>query len=224
MSLTLGYWDIRGLAHAIRLLLEYTETPYEDKRYHLGEAPDFDRSEWTSVKEKLGFDFPNLPYLIDGDRKLTQSNAILRYLARKHKMCGETEEEIIRMDILEYQVVDFATDLATLCYSPDFEKLKPEYIKQLPGKLKRFSQFLGDRKWFLGNKITYVDFLAYDILDLHQMFQPKCLDQFKNLKDFLDHFEALEKISAYMKSSRFLRTPLYSRNATWGNTDEYIPA
>nr|XP_060629235.1 glutathione S-transferase Mu 1-like isoform X2 [Anolis sagrei ordinatus] len=165
-----------------------------------------------------------LPYLIDGDRKLTQSNAILRYLARKHKMCGETEEEIIRMDILEYQVVDFATDLATLCYSPDFEKLKPEYIKQLPGKLKRFSQFLGDRKWFLGNKITYVDFLAYDILDLHQMFQPKCLDQFKNLKDFLDHFEALEKISAYMKSSRFLRTPLYSRNATWGNTDEYIPA
>nr|AAB25528.1 glutathione S-transferase u2 subunit, GST u2 {N-terminal} {EC 2.5.1.18} [mice, ovary and testis, Peptide Partial, 24 aa] [Mus sp.] len=23
--MTLGYWDIRGLAHAIRLLLEYTD-------------------------------------------------------------------------------------------------------------------------------------------------------------------------------------------------------
>ena len=28
-----------------------------------------------------------LPYLIDGSRKITQSNAILRYLARKHHLC-----------------------------------------------------------------------------------------------------------------------------------------
>ncbi|XP_062835841.1 glutathione S-transferase Mu 4-like [Anolis carolinensis] len=145
-----------NLAHAIRLLLEYTETPYEDKRYRFGEAPDFDTSQWTSVKEKLGLDFPN-------------------------------------------------------------EKLKPELIEQLPGKLKLFSQFLGDRNWFAGNKITYVDFLAYDIFDVHRIFQPKCLDQFKNLKDFMDRFEALDKISAYMKSDRFLRTPIFLRNATWGN-------
>ena len=30
---------------------------------------------------------PQLPYFIDGDVKLTQSNAILRYIARKHNMC-----------------------------------------------------------------------------------------------------------------------------------------
>nr|AAB20343.1 glutathione S-transferase class Mu isozyme Yd3Yd3(II-Hc) {EC 2.5.1.18} [dogs, liver cytosol, Peptide Partial, 28 aa] [Canis lupus familiaris] len=24
-----GYWDIRGLAHAVRLLLEYTDSHYE---------------------------------------------------------------------------------------------------------------------------------------------------------------------------------------------------
>lgn len=28
-----------------------------------------------------------LPYLIDGARKITQSNAILRYIARKHNLC-----------------------------------------------------------------------------------------------------------------------------------------
>ncbi|XP_060629239.2 glutathione S-transferase Mu 4-like [Anolis sagrei] len=220
MSVTLGYWDIRGLAHAIRLLLEYTETPYEEIRYRFGEAPDFDTSQWTSVKEKLGLDFPNLPYLIDGERKLTQSNAILRYLARKHKMCGETEEEIVRMDILENQIWDFRVSLGRISYNPDFEKLKPELIEQLPWKLKLFSQFLGDRSWFAENKITYIDFLAYDILDVHRIFQPNCLDQFKNLKDFLDRFEALDTISAYMKSDRFLRTPLFLRNATWGNKKE----
>lgn len=28
-----------------------------------------------------------LPYLVDGKNKITQSNAILRYIARKHNMC-----------------------------------------------------------------------------------------------------------------------------------------
>uniref|UniRef100_A0A8C6D395 glutathione transferase n=1 Tax=Moschus moschiferus TaxID=68415 RepID=A0A8C6D395_MOSMO len=53
----------------------------------VGDAPDYDRSQWLNEKYKLGLDFPNLPYLIDGTHKLTQSNAILRYIARKHNMC-----------------------------------------------------------------------------------------------------------------------------------------
>ncbi|KAH0618734.1 hypothetical protein JD844_018180 [Phrynosoma platyrhinos] len=106
-----------------------------------------------------------------------------------HAASGETEEEIIQVDILENQLMDFRKDFQKICYSPDFEKLKPKYIERLPGKLKLFSQFLGNRKWFVGNKITYIDIIAYDFLDMHQMFQPKCLDEFKNLKDFLDRFE-----------------------------------
>ncbi|XP_009584346.1 PREDICTED: glutathione S-transferase Mu 3-like, partial [Fulmarus glacialis] len=103
------------LAHAIRLLLEYTETPYEDKLYSCGEAPDYDKSQW-------------LPYFIDGTTKLTQSNAIMRYIARKHKMSSPLHP-----------------------FLPQ-EKLKPGYLEQLPGKLKLFSNFLGDRKWFAGEK------------------------------------------------------------------------
>ncbi|XP_039393633.1 glutathione S-transferase 2-like [Mauremys reevesii] len=221
MEITLGYWDIRGLAHAIRLLLEYTGTPYEDKQYSpSGEGPDYDRSQWTNEKEKLGLDFPNLPYLIDGQTKLTQSNAILRYIARKHKMAGESEEEMQRVDMLENQVMDFRLAFARIVYNPDFEKLKPEYLEQLPGKLKLFSQFLGDRKWFAGEKLTYVDFLMYDVLDQHRMFVPKCLDKLKNLKDFLDRFEALEKIAVYMSSGRYMKAPIFWRAAQWSNKKE----
>ncbi|KAL0593839.1 S-transferase Y1 [Plecturocebus cupreus] len=32
-----------------------------------------------------------------------------------------------------------------------------------------------------------------------------CLDAFPNLKDFISQFEVLKKISAYMKSSRFIQ-------------------
>ncbi|KAJ6659468.1 hypothetical protein lerEdw1_018702 [Lerista edwardsae] len=244
MAMTLVYWDIRGLAHAIRLLLEFTETPYEDKQYSSGEGCDFDKTQWnfikqrlgldppstcsshgttgwtqwTNEKNKLGLDFPNLPYLIDGDTKITHSNAILRYLARKHKMCGESEEELIRIDMLENQVMDFRLGLARICYSPDFEKLKPDYLEQLPGKLKLFSQFLGDRKWFAGKKITFVDFLAYDILDVHRMLEPKCLDQFTNLKDFLDRFELAHSIRLLLE---YTGTPYEDKLYSCGEAPDY---
>ncbi|XP_040851553.1 glutathione S-transferase Mu 2-like isoform X1 [Ochotona curzoniae] len=241
MPMTLGYWDIRGLAHTVRLLLEYTGTSYEEKRYSMGDAPDFDRSQWLSEKFKLGLDIPNLPYLIDGTHKLTQSNAIVRYLGRKHNLCGETEEEKIRVDILVNQAMDSRMQLITICFNPDFvsaqpwagnpspkvvsvgadsclflqEKLKPDYLKDLPEKLTLYSQFLGKRPWFAGDKITIADFHAYDVLDGNRIFAPGCLDAFPNLKDFMARFEALPKIAAYMKSSRFLPRPIFPKVATW---------
>ncbi|KAF7484880.1 Hypothetical predicted protein [Marmota monax] len=185
-----------------------------------------------------------LPYLIDGPHRITQSNAILRYLARKHNLCGETEEEKIRVDILENQAMDSRMQLGRLCYNPDFvglpmvlgeagpkflhshqhysymsypqkEKLKPEFLEGLPEKMKLYSQFLGKHPWFAGEKITFVDFIAYDVLDQHRLFEPKCLDAFPNLKDFMSRFEGLRKISDYMKSSRFLPRPIFAKMAHW---------
>ncbi|XP_040854599.1 glutathione S-transferase Mu 1-like isoform X2 [Ochotona curzoniae] len=177
MPMTLGYWDVRGLALPIRLLLEYTGTSYEEKHYTMGDAPDYDQSLWLNEKFKLGLDFPNLPYLIDGTHRLTQSNAIVRYLGRKHNLCGETEEEKIRVDILENQVMDNRWQLIMVCKSPDYEKLKPDYLKGLPDKLTLYSQFLGKRPWFAGHK-------------------------------------GLPKMAAYMKSSRFIKVPLFLK-ASW---------
>ncbi|KAB1274735.1 Glutathione S-transferase Mu 4 [Camelus dromedarius] len=203
MAMTLGYWDIRGVI----------------------EAPDYDRSQWLSEKFKLGLDFPNvgagdagaLPYLIDGAHRLTQSNAILRYIAHKHNMCGETEEEKIRVDILENQAMDTSNDLARVCYSSDFEKLKPVYLKEIPEKMKLFSEFLGKRTWFAGDKVrgsalrgdelSTMDFLAYDVLDLHRIFEPKCLDEFPNLKDFMSRFEQSVAVSSCTEKKRLSSFP-----------------
>uniref|UniRef100_A0A8C6VXB8 glutathione transferase n=1 Tax=Nothobranchius furzeri TaxID=105023 RepID=A0A8C6VXB8_NOTFU len=178
---------IKILAQPIRLLLEYTGTKYEDKFYVCGEAPNFDKSCWFDEKDKLGMDFPNLPYLVDGSRKIVQSNAIMRYIARKHNMCGDTEDEKVRVDILENQSMDFRNGFVMMCYT-DF--------------------------------ITFVDFIMYELLDQHRMFHPTCLNDFKNLKDFLDRFEALDNIAAYMKSDRFMKTPVNNKMAKWGNKKE----
>ncbi|NXI24635.1 GSTM2 transferase, partial [Sterrhoptilus dennistouni] len=222
MVVTLGYWDIRGLAHAIRLLLEYTETPYQERQYRPGPGERGGRGLgppcWNSPgKWSLPPAPPGLPYLIDGPTKLTQSNAILRYIARKHNMCGETEEEKQRVDVLENQLMDLRMNFARLCYSPDFEKLKPAFLEQLPKKLQELSRFLGSRPWFAGQKLTFVDFLMFDVLDQNRIFEPKCLEPFKNLKDFMERFGALEKVAAYMKSSRFQKMPINNKMAKWGN-------
>jgi len=83
----LGYWAIRGLAQPIRMLLEYSSIPYEEKRFEQGGAPDFDKTCWTDVKDTVlgDYPFPNLPFLIDGDITVTQSNAIVRHVARRQQ-------------------------------------------------------------------------------------------------------------------------------------------
>ncbi|XP_044144242.1 glutathione S-transferase Mu 4 [Bufo gargarizans] len=213
----LGYWDIRGIAHAIRLLLEYTGTPYEEKRYVTGGAPDYDKSQWLDEKEKLGLDFPNLPYLLDGDVKLTQSNTILRYIAGKHGLCGNTDSEKILVSQIENEAMDFRMRLVTIAYNPNFEELKGPYLEKLPTVLERYSRFLGERHWFVGDKITIADFLMYDVLDQHIMLDPTCLKKFKNLQEFLARFEALPAIAAYMKTPRFIKTRINNRMASWAN-------
>uniref|UniRef100_A0A8C5M111 glutathione transferase n=1 Tax=Leptobrachium leishanense TaxID=445787 RepID=A0A8C5M111_9ANUR len=217
MMMILGYWDIRGLTNPIRLLLEYTETPYEEKLYVSGEAPNFDLSQWLDEKETLGLDFPNLPYLIDGDVKLTQSNTILRYIASKHGMCGDTEKEKLYVSLIENQTMDFRMGLVSITYNPQFETLKGPYLEKLPIALQRISKFLGDRQWFAGDKITFVDFVVYDVLDQHHMLEPTCLQNFQNLQDFITRFEALPSIVAYMKSPRFIKTPINGPMAFWAN-------
>lgn len=218
MAPCLGYWNIRGLAQPIRLLLAYTDTEFEDKRIEYGPAPDFDRKNWLDEKHSLGLDFPNLPYLIDGDVKLTQSIVIMRYLARKFKLEPESEEDKIRADLTEQQIHDIRINFAMMCYKPDFEKLKDEYLKNLPNILKSLSTFLGERQWFASDdKPTYVDFMVYESLDHHKTLAPDCLDDFKNLKDFTERFEELPTIKKYMQSKDFLKFPLNGDMALFGS-------
>ena len=62
----------------------YLKVDFEDVMYDCGDAPDFDKSSWLDVKETMGFEYPNLPYLIDGETKLTETVAIMQYIAKKY--------------------------------------------------------------------------------------------------------------------------------------------
>lgn len=43
---------------------------------------------------------------------------------------------------------------AILAFAPiSQDKMKPQYLEQLPGQLKQFSLFLGKYSWFAGEKV-----------------------------------------------------------------------
>jgi len=68
MAPTVAYCEYRGLGEMILLFMEHLQVKYEVKRYPIGPAPDYDRSEWLNEKFHLGLEFPNLPYFIDGEQ------------------------------------------------------------------------------------------------------------------------------------------------------------
>ncbi len=121
-------------------MLAYTGTDFEDKRYNLKRnGEEWDRSEWLKEKFSQGLDFPNVshtnsyhtdtavqqqhfiykqvPYLIDGDVKLSQTFAILKYLGRKHNLVPKNEEEHRRIDLIEAEAMDMRTKWVAHCYS-----------------------------------------------------------------------------------------------------------
>lgn len=85
-----AYWGIRGKGQVPRLLLAYTGANWQDNSYS-------DPTKWFGAdKQSLGFDFPNLPYLIDGDLKLTESSAIEKYIIARSEhteLLGKTPKD-----------------------------------------------------------------------------------------------------------------------------------
>ena len=74
----------------------------------------------TDDKFKLGLDFPNLPYYVDKDVKLTQSLAILRYIGKTNGLSGETPQEEATIDMLIQTAEDILLAFAYKAYDPEF--------------------------------------------------------------------------------------------------------
>ena len=67
---TFGYWLVRcgPRGNLNRYILAYSGADVQHKLYYeLGYYP----GDWFPVKHSLGLDFPNVPYYIDGDFKLS---------------------------------------------------------------------------------------------------------------------------------------------------------
>ncbi|KAG0721684.1 Glutathione S-transferase 2 [Chionoecetes opilio] len=192
--------------HLYWLTGTYMGTEFEDKCYKCAPASHYDETYWFDNEQTVGLDLPDLPYYIDGDVKVTRSNDIMRHIARKHDLCGKTDTERVRIDIMENQSMDFRSGFDRLCYGTfDTDKDIEAYLEALPKTIERFSKFLGTHSWFAGENISFVDFIMYELLEQHLLLAKGCLKDAKNLQEFLKRFEELKAIKKYMGTTRFMK-------------------
>jgi glutathione S-transferase len=189
------YFDIRGRAECIRLLLEETGTEYEDLQ--------ITNAEWPEMKPKLPF--AQLPVFRDGDVELVQSHAIVRHLARVHGLDGENEAQRVRCDVAGEAIRDADGHLGSVVWRPGFEKQRKHVVeKELPqwlGPLERFFRGNATPFW-AGASLTFADIVAFDYLENTEALFPGALLATEHLAAFRDRFAERPNIAAYLQSSR----------------------
>ena len=197
MSLTIGYWKIRGLAAGIRYQLAASGVQdYEMVEYEQGEGPEFSRATWMDVKPTLGLAFPNLPYLIDGDHSMTETAAIHKYLADKYKpeFLGTTAAEKGHANMMSGVIGDLKGDLGGAAYGTG---VKEDISKAATKRLPAIIAFRGNNKFLLENP-TWVDFGFFELIQQLHFFNPDFFTEFPSLEGYCDNMRALPGLSEYL--------------------------
>ena len=145
-------------------MLEYTEHPYEDVLYEQGDAPNFSVDAWTSVKDTLGLSFPSVPYMIDGEAKITDPHAIMQYLANAYapELLGKDPHERGQMDLMYAQMKEIKQATTGPCYT---QTDKSALAQQAKLKITPVVQYLGKKDYMFGDEIRYLDFYLLELFD-----------------------------------------------------------
>jgi glutathione S-transferase len=165
--------------------------------------------DWPKIKRTTTFG--QLPVFKDGDFELVQSNAILRYLARKHGLYGSNDKEASLIDMINDQQEDVRSAYVRMIYN-NYDEGKAPFIASLATSLPLFEKVLtsnnGGQGFFVGSKISFVDYTVFDLLDNLQTLSPGVLDAYPHLKSFHARMSARPPIASYRQSDEFIKMPI----------------
>lgn len=225
----LGYWAIRGLAQPIRFLLAHAMVEISEVRFGInqdGSLIEDESPDWQDHKDALSLAFANLPYLIDLERpdeiRLTQSNAIMRFLARRFNYYGDSVLEQTWIDLLQDEAYDFRNLIVETAYTldPDYGQAFEEFkLTSVPRYLNGFEYHLSNRKLqscFVGSRISLVDFILYELIWQVRLMVPGSITVTNRptLHSFLESFEKISQITAYMAGDDYIDRPI---NSPWAS-------
>jgi glutathione S-transferase len=228
---TLGYWGIRGLGQPIRAMLACAGVPFSEIRLGVlqdGTLMDKDAEEedWATVRSTLESPFPNLPFLIHTSAgtsiTLTQSNTILRYLARQLDFYGDSEHERTEIDQLQDEAYDFRNEIIATAYTlgVEYSNVFEHFANHtLPRYLDGFEAYLAKREvrtCFVGKRLSLVDFVLYELIWQMTKMVPGsiCHSSRPTLQGFINAFESIPEIVAYRKSDTYIEHPI---NSPWAS-------
>ena len=198
-----GYWGIRGAGQVPRLVLAYCGHEFEDVKYT-------EKEKWFDEdKKNIGFEFPNLPYLIDGDFKFTESKAIIYYAVAK---AGKTE--LFGKDLKDQTVVmqlqgvyqDAMTALIPLFWNPKWEEALEGALGKVVPKLELMAKFYGEKEFAMGY-LTLIDFVVAETSNHIEKIAPEVFAKFPFLAKTREAFNNLPEIKTYYAKETAVKGP-----------------
>jgi glutathione S-transferase len=217
---TFTYWNGRGKAESIRVLLAVCGEDYKEH------VPDYDpdvthitKKEHVDTLREDGYLLMNqLPLLCIDGLKLVQSGAIIRYLAKKHNLCGNDAEEEVMCDMLNESITDWRQMSVsafefTLSYEPTEEQLtklhkaNAKYLPLFERRLKcqQQQQKDGSSSLFLvGDNYTYPDFRLWELLEEIESHHDSSSfeNEYPLVKAFHQQMKQHECIKAFLESDK----------------------
>ena len=197
----LHYFKGRGRAETTRWMLAINNIDFIN--ISLEDHTDFD-----ILKASGKLPFNQLPLLEIDNIKLSQSSAMISYLARRGDLYGKTKEEASRCDMLLGAVGDFNIPALQFAFKAD----KDGALRDLDASLKRFGKHfefaLSQNKtpFLVGKKTSMADIIMGESLTSFIEFSPNCLDNYPQLKRFQENVVSEKNIKEYLNSDN--RWPL----------------
>jgi len=196
------FTNVRGRVQALRYLCVDNDIVLEEQLLDFGK-------EWPALKPNTPFG--QLPLLRDGDFEVAQSNAMLRYVARKHGLYGKNEQEQAKIDMVNDQQEDIRLTYLRLIYQ-EYDTEKENYIKAIPEKFAAFEKFLGKNNggkgFIVGDHVSFADYNLFDLLENVLTLAPHSLDKLPLLKAFHDRFAKRDKLAKYLSTDAVKKTPI----------------
>jgi len=174
----LTYFDTRGRGELIRMTLHAANQPFIDER--------IEKSKWAELKPTTPTGV--LPVLETPEgKKLVESLAIVRYLARKFAFHGPTAEEYYEVEKIMSIVTDLGTAFAKFNFSPAEQKedAKKNLVETVAPKLfTTLVKCLNESTtgFFVGDKATVADLSVIAVYDTYEVVVPEVLTAFPELQ------------------------------------------
>lgn len=207
-KVTLGYWRIRGRGQIPRLLLAYTGAVWEDVQYT---SP----VQWFGGdKETLGLDFPNLPYLLEGDLKISETSAIISYIVERSnqkELLGKNLHDRALVQNIDGVLSDCLEQVVKVLYTPGGLTQKESCWEKLKPKLGYLAKFKGNKEWLLGY-LTVADFLLVEFTYYIEQIYPEEYAKLPFLNELRTRFAALPEIKKYYEQESSIKAPFTSLN------------
>ncbi|XP_046829803.1 glutathione S-transferase-like [Vespa crabro] len=176
-SYKLTYFPVKALAEPIRFIFSYAGVEFEDVR--------FNSNDWPKIKPTTPFG--QVPMLEVDGKKVNQSTAIARYLAKQHGLAGKNDWEALEIDAIVDTIHDLRAKIAAHHYEQNAEakaaKLKvaeevvPFFLERLDNQVKN------NGGYFVGGALSWADFTFVALLDyLNFMSKSNIIEKYDNLK------------------------------------------